>query len=182
MHRTVAITATLAAVCAIASLQAFAGTTDPGESAEAAATRRAVISPTRAIALAEKGGGTVYGFGMESERSGHWYEVDILRHGTPTIVRIDSASGRVLGTSRARGEDATGAHALDGSALQLGAAVAAAERKAKGPAMEATPVGAGTTAAVIVDIAGAQGMEHYRVSMENGKLRIVKIARDPTDA
>ncbi|MBU6478415.1 MAG: hypothetical protein KGQ32_10835, partial [Xanthomonadaceae bacterium] len=96
MHRKLAIATVVAAAFGIVSLQASAAQTGPSEHAEAAATRHATISPTRAVTIAERGGGTAYGFGMESEHSGHWYEVDLLRHGQPTIVRIDPNNGHVL--------------------------------------------------------------------------------------
>lgn len=181
MHRKLVITAVIAATLGVASLQASAANTDPSEHAEAMATRSAKITPAQAVSIAEHGGGTAYGFGMESERSGHWYEVDVLRHGQPTIVRIDSNNGHVLGNSRAHGEDAAGAHALDGSSLKLDAAIATAERKGKGPAMEATATGSGANAAVIVDVAVVHGIDHYRVSSQGGQMRVAKIARDSTE-
>ncbi len=181
MHRKLVITAVIAATLGIASLQASAANQNASEHAEATATRSATISPTKAVTIAEKSGGTAYGFGMESEHSGHWYEVDVLRHGQPTIVRIDPNNGHVLGTSRARGEDAAGAHALNGSSLKLEAAIATAEREGKGPAMEATATGSGAHAAVIVDIAVAHGIDHYRVSSQGGQMHVAKIARDPTE-
>ena len=181
MHSRHIIVAAIAATLGVASLQASAATQDPSEHAEAMATRHAAISPTRAVSIAEKGGGTAYGFGMESEHNGHWYEVDLLRHGQPTIVRIDPDNGHVLGSSAAHGEDAAGAHALDGGSLKLGAAIATAEREGKGPAMEATAMGSGAKAAVIVDIAVAHGIDHYRVSSQGGQMHVVKIARDPTE-
>lgn len=181
MRSKLIITAAIAAILGIASLQASAANTDPSEHAEAMATRSAKITPTRAVAIAEHGGGTAYGFGMESERSGHWYEVDVLRHGQPTIVRIDSSNGHVLGSGPAHGEDAAGAHALDGGSLKLDDAIATAEREGKGPAMEATATGSGTNAAVIVDVVVAHGIDHYRVSSRGGRIHATRIARDPTE-
>lgn len=181
MRTKLVIAAAIAATLGVASLQASAAKTDPSEHAEATATRTAKITPIRALAIAEQGGGTAYGFGMESQGSGHWYEVDVLRQGQPTIVRIDPNNGHVLGSSRAHGEDAAGAHALDGSSLKLDAAIAAAERKGKGPAMEATPTGSGAHAAVIVDVAVARGIDHYRVSGQGSQMHVSKIARDPTE-
>ncbi|MGH8191640.1 MAG: hypothetical protein ACREP2_09360 [Rhodanobacteraceae bacterium] len=180
MYSKLVITAAIAAALGFASLQASAAQTDPGEHAEAMATRSAKITPTRAVTIAERGGGTAYGFGMESQGSGHWYEVDMLRHGHPMVVRIDSNSGHVLGSSPARGDDKAGAHALDHANLKLGPAIATAERAAHNPAMEANATGSGASAAVIVDISAPRGIQHYKVTGQGGQLHATRIAHDPT--
>lgn len=145
--------------------------------AEAAAVVKAPVTPTKAIQIAEQGGDHAYAFGMESTKRGNWYEVEVLHGDTPSEVRIDPASGKMLGTAKARGKDAAGAHALDGSQMTLAAAIAQAERAGNGTAMEATAEGAGKNAHVIVDVVHGKAISHYRVSMTNGQIHSEKTAQ-----
>ena len=151
---------------------AFAGSIEPGDHLEMAAVLKSPITPTQAVKIAEAGGGHVYGYGMEATRRGHWYEVDVLRGGARLELRIDATSGKVLGSSAAHGEDARGAHALDGSNLGFSEAVAQAERMGNGPALEANAVGHGDKAYVAVDIIQDHGkrIAHYRVSRRGGRI------------
>ena len=73
----------------------------------------------------------------------------------------------MIGSGLAREEDAHGAHALDGSKLTFGEAIAQAERAGNGPALEANATGHGDKAYVDVDIIQGHGkrIAHYRVSM-----------------
>ncbi|MEO6969225.1 MAG: PepSY domain-containing protein [Rhodanobacteraceae bacterium] len=158
----------------LASATAFAA--DTGEQSEMMAAAKALITPDKAVAIAEQIGGRAYAMGMEVAGSGHWYEVDVLRNGKPVEVRIDSDNGKVLGSSAARGEDANGAHALAQGKLTLGAAIADAERAGSGTAMEATSNGSGSRAAVIVDVVHGNTISHYRESMVGGQIRGVKTA------
>lgn len=159
---------------------AFAGSIEPGDHLEMAAVLSATITPTQAVKIAEKGGGHAYGYGMEANHHGHWYEVDVLRGGSKLDIRIDATSGKVLGSSRARGEDAEGAHALDGSKLTFGEAIAKAERVGHGPALEANAAGHGAKAYVDVDVIQNHGkrVAHYHVSMHNGQIGTVMAGTD----
>lgn len=160
---------------------ALAGRIGPDDRLEIAAVQRASVIPTAAVRTAEATGGTAYGFGMEVEGARHWYKVNLLRGGDKVQVRIDDASGRVLGSAPARGEDAQGARALSGSGLTLGTAVAHAERAGKGPALEADAGGSGARAWVDVDVIQDHGrrVAHYRVSM-HGKTLAVKLTGSDT--
>lgn len=142
--------------------------------AEAAAVQKAQITPAKAIQIAEQQDGSAYAIGMESTHRGNWYEVEILRGNQPMEIRIDPASGKVLGASKAQGEDAKGAHAFDGSKLTLAAAVARAERVGNGTAMEATSSGSGASARVIVDVVHGTSISHYRVIMANDQVLVEK--------
>jgi hypothetical protein len=109
---------------------------------------------------------------MEATPHGHWYEVDVLRGDARLELRIDATTGKVLGSSPARGEDARGAHALDGSRLTFGEAIAQAERIGNGPALEANATGRGDKAHVDVDVIQDHGkrIAHYHVSMRGGRI------------
>lgn len=144
---------------------------DAEDRAEAAAVVHASVTPTHAVQIAEQGGGQAYALGFESSKQGNWYEVEVLRNSTPTEVKIDPSSGKVLGTSKAKGEDTKGAHALAQSKLTLANAVAQAERDGNGTAMEATSMGSGANAHVIVDVVQGKAVAHYRVSMNNGQIQ-----------
>lgn len=165
---------------AIVSACALAGGIEPGDHIEMAAVLKAPITPTQAVKIAEKGGGRAYGYGMEATRHGHWYEVDVLRGTARLELRIDASSGRVLGSSAAHGEDARGAHALDGSKLTFGEAIAQAERVGHGPALEANAAGRGNTAHVDVDVIQGHGkrIAHYRVSLHGGQVRTALTGSD----
>lgn len=160
---------------------AFAGHIEAGDRLEMAAVLKAPITPTRAVQIAEGGGGRAYGYGMEATRNGgHWYEVDVVRGNDKLELRIDDASGKLLGSSAARGEDAQGAQALVGSKLVFGEAIAAAERAGGGPALEASTAGHGANARVDVDVIQDQGkrIAHYRVSLQDGLLHAVMTGID----
>jgi len=141
---------------------------------------QAPISPTRAVRIAESGGGRAYGYGMEATRRGHWYEVDVLRGNARLELRIDANTGKLIGSGAARGEDARGVHALDGSKLGFGEAIAQAERMGGGPALEASAAGRGAQAHVDVDIIQDHGQRiaHYRVSMQHGEFHTVMTGTD----
>lgn len=155
-----------------ASTIAAAAGLDAEDRAEAAAVVHASVTPTHAVQIAEQAGGRAYAFGFEAGKQGNWYEVDVLRNHAPTEVRIDPDNGKVLGTSKAKGEDAKGAHALDQSKLSLSMALAQAERVGNGTAMEATSMGSGSNAHVIVDVVQqGQNVAHYKVSMHDGQIK-----------
>ncbi len=172
MTRNLSLTIALA-LASVAAAAAGAQGLNAEDRAEAAAVLKAPISPTKAVQIAEHDGGAAYALGMEATHRGNWYEVEVLRNGVANQVRIDPGSGKVLGTSKAHGEDAAGAHALDGSQMTLAAAIAQAERTGNGTAMEATSMGAGRNAYVIVDVVHGKGVAHYRVSMRDGNLEAV---------
>lgn len=165
---------------ALVSACAFAGSIEPGDHMEMAAVLNAPVTPTQAVKIAESGGGRAYGYGMEANRHGHWYEVEVLRGDSRLELRIDASSGRVLGSSAAHGEDARGAHALDGSKLTFGQAIAQAERVGHGPALEADATGHGDQAHVDVDVIQNHGkrVEHYRVSLVNGQVHVSPVGSD----
>ena len=160
MTRILPIAATTTLALGITLVAAAAG--DAGEHAEMTAVIKAPITPIRAVQIAESGGGRAYGFGMEATRNGHWYEVDVLR-------------------GNAHGEDAVGAHALDGSKLTLVAAIAQAERTGNGPALEAGASGSGANAHVAVDIINNGSIAHYRVSMTDNQISVAKIKKGTAD-
>lgn len=166
-----AITVSLALAVTAA---AIAGNIESGDRLEMAAVLKAPISPTRAVQIAASGGGRAYGYGMEATRSGHWYEVDVLRGNDKLELRIDASTGKLIGSSAARGEDALGAHALADGKLTLGEAIAHAERVGGGPALEANAAARDGHAWVDVDIIQDHGQRiaHYRVSILNGRLYI----------
>lgn len=162
------------------TVSAFAGSIEAGDHLEMAAVLKASVTPTQAVKIAEAGGGHAYGYGMEANQHGHWYEVDVLRGGAKLELRIDAATGKVLGSSPARGEDAQGAAALKGSTLTFGEAIAKAERIGNGPALEANAAGHGTTSHVDVDIIQNHGkrIAHYRVSSHAGQDKAVLTGSD----
>ncbi|MGH8214315.1 MAG: PepSY domain-containing protein [Rhodanobacteraceae bacterium] len=173
---------TLIAALAIGTTAAaLAGTIEPGDRLEMAAVLESPVTPAQAVKIAEAGGGRAYGYGMEATHHGHWYEVDVLRGNARLELRIDATTGKVIGSGPARGEDAHGAHALDGNKLTFGEAIAQAERAGNGPALEANATGRGDKAHVDVDIIQDHGkrIAHYRVSMHAGQ---VKTAMAGTDA
>lgn len=159
---------------------AFAGSIEAGDHMEMAAVLKSPVTPTQAVKIAEKGGGSAYGYGMEATRHGHWYEVDVLRGGAKLDIRIDASTGKVLGSSPARGEDAQGAHALDGNTLTFAVAMAQAEQTGKGPALEASAMGHGGKAYVDVDVIQDHGkrVAHYHESMQNGQIKSVMVGTD----
>lgn len=159
---------------------ALAGRIEAGDRLEMAAVLNSPITPTKAVQIAENGGGRAYGYGMEANRNGHWYEVDLLRGNDQLELRIDAGNGKVLGSSAARGEDAQGAHALAGGKLTLGQAIAEAERVGGGPALEANAAGHGEHAYVDVDVIQDHGkrIAHYRVSMQGGRLHAAMTSAD----
>lgn len=159
---------------------ACAGSIEPGDHLEMAAVLQAQVTPTEAVQIAERAGGSAYGYGMEANAHGHWYEVDVLRGHAKLLVKIDSRTGKVLGSSAARGDDVQGAHALAGSKLTLGAAMTAAERAGGGPALEADAAGRGPGAHVEVDVIQHHGQRiaHYRVTESAGHVRVVKTGTD----
>ena len=173
---------TLIAALAIGmTAAALAGSIEPGDRLEMAAVLKSPVTPAQAVKIAEAGGGRAYGYGMEATQRGHWYEVDVLRGDAKLELRIDATTGKVLGSSPARGEDAQGAHALEGNKLTFGEAIAQAERVGNGPALEANAAGHGDKAYVDVDIIRDHGkrIAHYRVSMRAGQ---VEAAMTGTDA
>lgn len=135
------------------------------------AVTHAAITPDRAIRIAENSGGRAYGYGMEATRNGEWYEVDVLRGGAELEVRIDPATGKILGSSAARGEDAEGANALGRGKLTFRVAVAKVEQAGHGRALEASAAGHGNDAHVDVDVIQGKRIAHYRVSMQRGQIR-----------
>jgi len=173
VNRNAVFIGSIAFALGVATVSAASGV-DAEDRAEAAAVVKAPVTPTKAVQIAERDGGRAYALGMESTRKGNWYEVEVLRNDTPTEVRIDPVSGRVLGSSKAHGEDAANARALDKSNLTLSAAIAQAERTGNGSAMEATSMGSGDNANVIVDIVRGKQISHYRVSMVDGQIRASK--------
>lgn len=168
------------ALLAATSTVALAGGIEPGDHLEMAAVLKAPITPAKAVKIAENGGGRAYGYGMEATHHGDWYEVDVLRGGAKLDLRIDPTTGKVLGSSPARGEDAQGAHALDGSKLTFGEAIAQAERVGHGPALEASAAGHGAKAHVDVDIIQNYGQRiaHYRISMHDAQIQSVVTGTD----
>ena len=177
MNRNWLLVAAIALALGVGAV-AIAGEMDAEDRAEAAAVVHASVTPMRAVQIAERGGGRPYAFGFESGKQGNWYEVQVLRNHTPMEVRIDPDSGKVLGTSNATGEDTKGAHAFDQSKLTLATAVAQAEHDGNGTAMEATSMGSGAKAYVIVDVV-QQGLKvaHYRVSLRNGQIEARRTGR-----
>lgn len=176
-----ALSRTLVASLALATVAtAFAGSIGAGDRLEMAAVLKSPITPTHAVEIAEAGGGHAYGYGMEATNHGHWYEVDVLRGDARLELRVDANTGKVLGSSPARGEDAQGAHALDGSKLGFGEAIAQAERVGHGPALEANAAGHGDKAHVDVDVIQDHGQRiaHYRVSMHAGRLETAMTGTD----
>lgn len=172
--------ALVASLALAAVVTAFAGSIEAGDRLEMAAVLKSPITPTHAVKIAEAGGGHAYGYGMEATKSGHWYEVDVLRGDAQLELRIDANSGKVLSSSPARGEDAEGAHALDGSKLGFGEAIAQAERVGHGPALEANAAGHGDKAHVDVDVIQDHGQRiaHYRVSMHAGRIETAMTGTD----
>ncbi|WIG56766.1 MAG: hypothetical protein OJF61_002554 [Rhodanobacteraceae bacterium] len=175
MSRTVVATLVLATTAA-----AFAGSIEAGDRLEMAAVLKSAVTPTQAVKIAEAGGGRAYGYGMEATPHGHWYEVDVLRGNARLELRIDATTGKLLGSSPARGEDARGAHALDGARLTFGEAIAQAERAGNGPALEANAAGRSDAAHVDVDIIQDHGkrIAHYRVSMHGGQVETAMTGTD----
>lgn len=171
----------LTAVLALTAATAvFAGAVEPGDHMEMAAVLKAPISPVQAVRAAEAGGGRAFTYGMEANPHGHWYEVGVLRGGSKLLLKINAENGRVIGSSAAQGEDAQGAHALDGSKLAFGAAIAQAERVGGGPALEANAAGRGDHAYVDVDVIQDHGrrIAHYRVSLHDGQIQARKTGVD----
>lgn len=138
------------------------------------------MTPVQAVRIAEAGGGNAFTYGMEANPRGHWYEVSVLRGGSKLLLKIDAESGKVIGSSAAHGEDAQGAHALDGSQMAFGAAIAQAERVGGGPALEANAAGHGNQAYVDVDVIQAHGQRiaHYHVSLHDGQIQTRKTGVD----
>lgn len=169
-----------AALVLTAATAAFAGGIEPGDRMEMAAVLKAPVSPVRAVRIAEAGGGHAFTYGMEANPHGHWYEVSVLRGGAKLLLKINAESGRVIGSSAAHGEDAQGAHALDGGKLAFGVAIAQAERAGGGPALEANAVGQGDKAYVDVDVIQDHGQRiaHYRVSLHKGQIETRKAGVD----
>ena len=167
------VSRTLATTLAIGmAAAALAGSIEPGDHPEMAAVLKSPITPTQAVKIEEAGGGHAYGYGMEATPRAHWYAVDVLCGDARLELRIDATTGKVLGSSPARGEDAHGTHALDGGKLAFGEAIAQAERVGNGPALEANAAGHGDKAHVDVDIIRDQGrrIAHYHVSMRCGRI------------
>jgi len=171
MKRIVTIGAAIALAAGVSSA-AFAGHIEAGDHMEMAAVLKAPVTPTQAVKIAESGGGHAFGYGMEANQHGHWYEVSVLRGGAKLLLRIDATTGKVLGSAPARGGEAQGAHALDGSKLDFDEAIAKAERVGNGPALEADAAGHGKDAHVDVDVIQNHGQRvaHYRESMQNGQI------------
>jgi hypothetical protein len=172
---------TLVAALAVGvTAAALAGSIESGDHLEMAAVLKSPVTPTQAVKVAEAGGGRAYGYGMEATPHGHWYEVDVLRGDAKLELRIDATTGKVLGSSPARGEDAHGAHALDGSKLTFGEAIAQAERIGNGPALEANATGHGDKAYVDVDVIQDHGkrIAHYHVSMRGGQIKTTLTGTD----
>ena len=174
------LTPSIAVALALTVTAAFAGSIEAGDHMEMAAVLKAPITPTKAVQIAESGGGRAYGYGMEANRSGHWYEVDVLRGNARLELRVHADTGKLLGSSPAQGEDARGAHALDGRKLTFGAAIAQAERVGNGPALEANAAGHGDRAYVDVDIIQNHGKQvaHYQVSMRGGQIHATLTGTD----
>lgn len=175
------LTQSIAVVLALTvTAAAFAGSIEAGDHMEMAAVLKAPVTPTKAVQIAENGGGHAYGYGMEANQHGHWYEVDVLRGNAKLQLRIDASSGKVLGSSPAHGDDARGAHALDGGKLTFGAAIAQAERVGNGPALEADATGHGTNAHVDVDVIQNHGKQvaHYKVTMRGGQIHATLTGTD----
>ncbi|HKZ10693.1 MAG TPA: PepSY domain-containing protein [Rhodanobacteraceae bacterium] len=160
-------------------LPAFAGSIAHEDRMEMTAVTRAPITPSHAIKIAEDGGGTAYGYGMESTRNGrNWYVVNVLRGGAKLAVRIDPSTGKVLGSSAAKGEGAEGSNALEGSKLTFSEAIAQAERVGHGPALEANAAGHGSNAYVDVDVIKGKSIAHYRVSARGSQIKTALTGTD----
>ncbi len=180
MKRIVSSRTLVAALVLATAATAFAGSIEAGDRLEMAAVLESPVTPAQAVKIAETGGGRAYGYGMEATPHGHWYEVDVLRGNARLELRIDANNGKVIGSSPARGEDAHGAHALDGGKLTFGEAITQAERAGNGPALEANAAGHGDTAHVDVDVIQDHGkrIAHYRVSMHGGRIGTVMTGTD----
>lgn len=159
------------ALALTAGTTAFAGTIEAGDHMEMAEVLKAPVSPTRAVQIAESGGGRAYDYGMEATPNGHWYDVAVLRGSDKLALRIDASTGKVIGSGPAHGEAARGARALEGSGLTFAHAIATAERVGGGPALEANAAGHGAHAYVDVDVIQDRGkrIAHYRVAMRDGQ-------------
>lgn len=179
MHHSLirALAATIALTVAGA---AVAGSIEAGDRLEMATVLKAPITPTHAVEIAEAGGGRAFGYGMEANAHGHWYEVSVLRGSAKLLLKIDARSGKVIGSSAAHGDDARGAYALADNPLKFGAAIAEAERVGNGPALEADAAGHGTAAHVDVDVIQNHGRQiaHYRVSLNGGHIHAIKTGTD----
>ena len=179
MNRTTAIGMSLCLVFSVSSA-AVAGHIEAGDHLEMAAVLKAPVTPAQAVKIAESGGGTAFTYGMEANPHGHWYEVSVLRGGAKLLLKIDATTGKVLSSQPARGEDAQGAHALDGDRLGFGEAIAQAERAGDGPALEANAAGHGSSAHVDVDVIQNHGkrVAHYRVTRHAGQIHTALIGSD----
>src|SRR6185437_16871910 len=86
MKRIVTTGATIALVLgAGVTTAALAGHIEAGDRMEMAAVLKAPITPTQAVKIAESGGGHAFGYGMEANQHGHWYEVSVLRGGAKLL-------------------------------------------------------------------------------------------------
>lgn len=179
MHRSL-LAALAAAIALTVGGTALAGSIEAGDRLEMAAVLQSPVTPTHAVQIAEAGGGRAFGYGMEANAHGHWYEVSVLRGSAKLLLKIDARSGKLIGSSAARGDDAQGAYALANNPLKFGTAIAAAERAGGGPALEADAAGHGATAHVDVDVIQNHGRQiaHYRVSFDHGHVRSVKTGTD----
>lgn len=170
----------VAALALAAARTVFAGGIEPGDRLEMAAVLKAPVSPLQAVRIAQAGGGHAFTYGMEANPHGHWYEVSVLRGGSKLLLKINAENGKVIGSSAAHGEDAQGAHALDGSKLAFGTAIAQAESVGGGPALEASTVGHGDKAHVDVDVIQDHGQRiaHYHVSTHGGQIKTTLTGTD----
>lgn len=153
---------------------ALAGSIEAGDHLEMSAVLQAPVTPTQAVKIAEAGGGRAYVYGMEATSQTHYYEVAVLRGNAKLMLHIDPATGKVLSSEPALGEDAQGSRALADSPLTFGAAIAQAERAGHGLALEANAAGRGNQARVDVDVIQDHGkrVAHYRVSVHDGRIAI----------
>lgn len=169
MTRSVHIMLVAAAALLAATLSATAYA-ESGDSAEAAATLRANISPANAIMTAQnKAHGRAFGMGMEVSQGKSWYEVQVDVGGKPMVARINPSTGAWLGMSPAQGEDAEGMNVLANAKVGLVQAVQDAERSGHGRALEAGPSAAGESAHYDVDVAQKGGaIVHFSVNPQSG--------------
>lgn len=178
------------AVAAVVSLgaagAAYAGNGEKENTGELAVVLAAKTSIAQAIAKAEQQtGGHAMKIGLEKEKGAYVYEIKTISNGKVTQAFVDPASGQVIRTEDEgliakafEREDKVEFAKLAASPTTLAAAIATAEQRAGGKAIEAGFGNEDGVPSFEVEVAKDNAVHKVMIDSATGKVLTVTAAED----
>ena len=174
--RTHTVTAIIAAFVLAATGSTSLAATGNGTSSEAGraalSVAQAKISPAQAIAAAEaKAGGKATGIDLKHKNGATYYKVETRQGKQEHKLEIDAQSGQVLNSKTKTEKDAP-----PQAKISLQQAIAAAEAKVGGKAIEADLEHEKGSVVYDVEVLAANGTKHdVKVNADNGQVISSKV-------